>query len=228
VDEPIAERQIGKVEQRRAPRYPVVVPVEVKWEEDGKVIKEAARARDVSAHGGLLEMKIFPWAGSQLKLTNLISDEAVQARVVGARRTKEGGVCSVAVELLSPSESFWGINFQLKRAGEELARLEHLMKGGNVDPRILREFRDSVDYVRKTAWAVQEWTERQLQHHDTRTLLPLIIVERIRRSTQLSRSILADFAAHQVTRETAGIEDFHREIASLHQHMVKLFGERGG
>src|SRR5438105_14019500 len=56
------------------------------------------------------------------------------------------------------------------RTSSELVRIEQEIKSGGIDPRILEEFRDSVDYVRKTAWAVQEWQERQLQKHDPQTV----------------------------------------------------------
>jgi hypothetical protein len=95
-----------------------------------------------------------------------------------------------------------------------------------VEPSILREFRDSVDYVRKTAWAVQEWQERQLQQHDPQTVLPLLIIERIRRATQLNKAITTDLAAHGVTRETTGIDEFFRTVEGLYQRVADLFRDR--
>jgi hypothetical protein len=132
----------------------------------------------------------------------------------------------VAVELLVPNEAFWGVNFQLKKTSAELAKIERAIQSGSVEPGILREFRDAVDYVRKTAWAVQEWQERQLQQHDPQTVLPLLIIERIRRATQLNKAITTDLAAHDVTRETTGIEEFFRAVESLYQHVVDLFRDR--
>ncbi len=224
MDQRAAERSSPKKEQRRAVRFPVLVPVEAMWQEaDGRIVKEAAQAREVNPQGGLLDMKTSPSVGSQLELTNLLSGETFRARVVGARRSKEGNLSGVAVELLVPSETFWGVNFQLKKTSAELLRLERAMQSASVDPRILREFREAVDYVRKTAWAVQEWHERQLQDHDPQTLLPLLTAERLRRATQLSRTILADLAAHEVTRETQGIEEFFRAVESMHQRLLGLF-----
>jgi hypothetical protein len=108
----------------------------------------------------------------------------------------------------------------------ELVRVEQAIKSGGVEPRILREFRDAVDYVRKTAWAVQEWQERQLQKHDPQTVLPLLTAERIRRGTELSKAITADLAAYQVTRETIGIDEFFRAVESLHHRVADLFKDR--
>jgi len=168
-------------------------------------------------------MKTYPDVGSQIELTNLLSTESAQARVVAIRRSQKGAVRGVAVELLVPNETFWGLNFQLRRASAELVKLEQAIKSGGIDPRILREFRDSVDYVRKTAWAVQEWQERQLQQRNTSTVLPLLTAERIRRATQLSNAITMDLAAHEVTSETAGIEDLFRAIERVYQNLLSLF-----
>jgi hypothetical protein len=214
-------------EKRRGARFPVVVPVEAKWQDaGGKNVKETANAKEVNAQGGLLEMKFYPSVGSHLDLKNLLSGEVFRARVVGTRRSVEGHVLGVAVELLVPSETFWGVNFRLKKTSAELVRLNHAMQSGSIDPRILREFRDAVDYVRKTAWAAEEWQERQLQRRDPQTVLPLITAERIRRATQLSDAISADLAAHEVTSETVGLQDFFRAVGRVYQHLKDLFTDR--
>jgi hypothetical protein len=216
-----------QTEKRRGVRFPVVVPVEAKWQEaSGKSVKEAAQAIEVNALGGLLEMKAYPSVGSQLELTNLLSGEAFRARVIGTRRSTEGRMLGVAVELLIPSETFWGVNFRLKKTSAELVKLHHAMQSGNLDPRILREFRDAVDYVRKTAWAAEEWQERQLQQRDPHTVLPLLTAERIRRATQLSDAISDDLAAHEVSSETTGIADLFRSLGRLHQNLADLFRDR--
>jgi hypothetical protein len=168
-------------------------------------------------------MKNYPGIGRQLELTNLLSGESAEARIVALRRSKQGAVVGVAVELLLRDEAFWGVNFQLKKTTAELAKIEQAIKSGGVEPSILREFRDAVDYVRKTAWAVQERRERQLQQHDPQTVLPLLIIERIRRATQLNKAITTDLAAHEVTRETTGIDEFFRTVESLYQRVVDLF-----
>lgn len=229
MDEETAGQASPRTEQRRGTRFPVVVFVEAKWQgSGGKAEKETAQAMEVSALGGLLDMRTFPGVGSQLELTNLLTRDTAAARVVGTRRSKDGVSIRVAVELLTPSETFWGLNFQLRKTSAELVRIEQAIKSGGVDPRILEEFRDSVDYVRKTAWAVQEWQERQMRRHDTQTVLPLITTERIRRAAQMSKAILADLAAQDVTRETAGVEGFFQITESLCRGLAGLFEKREG
>jgi len=225
VEEPISPPPPPKTEQRRGSRFPVIVPVQAKWQEaTGRTVVENAQAREVNAQGGLLDMKTFPSVGSQLELTNLLSGETYRARVVAIRR-KEGRVVGVAIELLIPSETFWGVNFQLKKTSAELLQLEHSIRTGGIDQRILMDFRDAVDHVRKTAWAVQEWQERQITHHDPHTLLPLLTSERIRRAAQLGNAIVSDLTAHEVTRETPGVDRLFEAVQRMHQLLAELLRE---
>lgn len=221
-----AGQPLIRKEKRKGNRFPVVVFIEAEWQAlSGQSVKETAQGLEVSAFGGLLEMKTYPGVGRELELRNLLSGQVARARVVGARPSKEPAAPRVAVELLTPSDAFWGLNFQLRKASAELVKIEQDIKAGGVDPRILQDFRDSVDYVRKTAWAVQEWQERQLQKHDPHTLLPLITSERIRRATQLSITIATDLETHEVTRETTGMSEFFRAVERLYSRVAVLFRE---
>src|SRR5260370_8078523 len=93
-----------KTEQRRGSRFPVVVPVQAKWQETtGKTVVETAQAREVNAQGGLLDMKTFPSVGSQLELTNLLSGETYRAPLV-AIPPKERPIPGVAVQRLIPTQ----------------------------------------------------------------------------------------------------------------------------
>jgi hypothetical protein len=213
--------------KRRSRRFPFISPVEATWQEvDGKIFREAGQATEVNAQGGLLEMRTYPATATEIELTNLYSHESTQARVVGIRRNSAGRVLGVAVELLVPSDTFWGVNFQLKKACADLVKLEYDMRSGPVDPRVLREFRDAVDHVRKTGWAVQEWQERQSRHHDPDTVLPLLVAERIHRATQLCEAITEDLSARVVARQTVGINEFLRAVERLHQSLVDLFRDK--
>jgi hypothetical protein len=213
--------------KRRSRRFSFISPVEATWQEgDGKILREAGQATEVNAQGGLLEMRTYPAVGSQIELTNLVSHESSQARVVGVRRNAEGRLLGIAVELVVPSETFWGLNLQLRKACADLVKLEYDMRSGTIDQRILKEFRDAVDNVRKTAWAVQEWQERQSRRQDPHTLLPLLTAERIRRATQLCEAITKASAAHEVSRETVGIEEFFRAVEQVHQSLLDLFKDR--
>jgi hypothetical protein len=227
--QPSANQPSGTAQKRRSRRFPFISPVEATWQEaNGKILREAGQATEVNAQGGLLEMKTYPSVGTQIEITNLLSHESSYARVVGVRRNAEGRLLGVAVELLVPSDTFWGVNFQLKKACADLVKLEYDMRSGSIDERVLGEFRDAVDNVRKTAWAVQEWQERQSRQQDPQSVLPLLTAERIRRATQLCDALTAALASREVVRQTVGIEEFLRAIERVHQSLLDLFGDREG
>jgi hypothetical protein len=213
-----------KGKNRRSDRYPVVVPVKVKWSEsNGAAVIEFADAKEANMHGGLLEMKGRPSIGSVIELTNLTSAKTASARVLSLRPSKTTEALGVAVELLTASSSFWGVTFRLKMAIDDLLKLEKAIRAGGMDPRVLREFRDAVDYIRKTAWALQELQERQAQQRDTATVRSLLSGERVRRAAQLSDALSADLDSHEVTKETAGAADLVRSTEGLYQRLKNLF-----
>ncbi len=219
-----AELPVSKGKNRRSDRYPVVVPVKVQWlEPRGAAVIEFAEAEEVNMHGGLLDMKGRPAIGSVIELTSLSSTKTASARVVSLRPSKKSEVLRVAVELLTPSETFWGVTFRLKKAIDDLLKLEKAIRSGGMDPRVLREFRDAVDYVRKTAWAIQELQERQAQQRDTATVRSLLTEERVRRATQLSKALASDLDSHEVTDGTTGTADLFRAIEGLYQRLAGLF-----
>jgi hypothetical protein len=81
MDEQTAGQPSKRKEKRRGSRFPVVVFVEAKWQApSGQNVKETAQAMEVSALGGLLDMKTHPKIGSELELTNLLSGEVAQLR----------------------------------------------------------------------------------------------------------------------------------------------------
>lgn len=226
MNEALSNPANSRPEQRRSSRFPVVVPVQAKWQDaNGKTVIQTAQAREVNAHGGLLDMGTFPSVGSQLELTNLMSGETYRARVVGIRRSAENHVLGVAIDLLIPSETFWGVNFQLRKTSNELLQLEQAIRTGGIDNRILMDFRDAVDHVRKTAWAVQEWQERQIQKHDPHTVLPLLTTERIRRAAQLGEAIVSDLTTQEVNRETPGIDRLYSAVNRMQQLLADLLKE---
>jgi hypothetical protein len=210
----------GWSEHRRGKRFALYVPVHVNWQEpNGQEVTEAASVAEANAHGGVLQMSRYPAVACHMRLTNALSGQTAEARTVAIRRSEAGTIVAIAVELLSPDEGFWGLNFRLKKSSSELRELELALTSGDTDARVLKEFRDAVDYARKTAWAVQEWQERQLKSRDTSTVLPLLTSERIRRAAQLCRNIAADVESHDVAADAIGIRELLDAIAHLSERL---------
>lgn len=115
------------------------------------------------------------------------------------------------------------LSTRLHNLGAELRALEEDIKAGEVDARVLQEFRESVDQIRVTAWAVQQWTELQAQKRDAYSVLPLLTRERIRRATQLAETLNLDIDATEITFETEGIEKLFHAVEGVYYRLARLF-----
>jgi hypothetical protein len=81
------------------------------------------------------------------------------------------------------------ISKQVERATAELNQLEQLLKAGMVDKHVLTDFRESVNRVRHTGWAVQQAMEAPSSNEDVSLILT---IERVRAATQLNAQLVVD------------------------------------
>ncbi len=116
----------------------------------------------------------------------------------------------------SRPESPLSITERLEAATTELQQLEVLVKSGDLDSRVLDEFRNAVDHIRSTTWAVQKWLG--LSHEsggDPFSVLPTLAEERVRRATQISKDLALDVQATDVGVETKGIGELFQAVDDL-------------
>ena len=97
------------------------------------------------------------------------------------------------------------------------------MKSGDVDPRVLCQFRDSVDHARFTAWAVQQWIEKQAHNEDVYSVLPLLIRERMRRALQICDELALDIEASEIEAATEGLEPLYKGVERLYARLSRFF-----
>jgi len=137
-----------EIERRKSRRLPVTVPVEVSWRgPDGLALKEEATARQVNENGAFLKMSKHPEVGTRVTLANFLSAQTAEARVLAAPNTRSGVASGIVVELVVPSEVFWGIDLQINRTVVELQNLENALKAQGVDQRLVRQYRSAVDNI---------------------------------------------------------------------------------
>ena len=215
----------SKSERRRNTRYVVTVPIEASWRgPDGVAFKAQAIAKQVNANGGLLEMEHYPDVGSRITITNFLSAETAEARVLATPYSREGVSRGIIIELIIPSDSFWGVNLQVKKTSVELQKLEDSLRSEGIDPRLLNEFRDTVDYIRTAALAVQQLRERQIHGRDESEIGSVLVAERIRRTANLCLEVTTDLDAGRVTTDTKGVEELFRsleQVCDRLRHLVK-------
>jgi len=205
----------SKAERRKTFRFLVAVPIEASWRNaEGVPVLVQAVAKQVNGNGGFLEMIIYPSVGSRITLTNFLSAESAEARVLATPSSREGVSHGIVVELISPSESFWGVNLQVKKTSVELQKLEKSLQAEGIDFRLLNEFRDTVDTLRTTALAVQQLREFQLKGRDDAEIIAMLVTDRVRRATNLCHELIADLDGDR--------EESHRLVAEIVQRLADL------
>jgi hypothetical protein len=201
--------------------------MEASWRgPDGVAFKAQAVARHVNLNGGLLEMEQYPEMGTRITLTNFLSAESVEARVLATPHSREGVSRGIIVELIVPNDSFWGANFQVKKTSVELQKLEKSLLAEGIDPRLLNEFRDAVDYIRTVSLAVQQFRERQLHGRDDSDVASVIVAERIRRTAGLCLEMIADIDAARVSSDAKGLEDLYESLEQVGDRLRHLLKSR--
>jgi hypothetical protein len=200
----------SKAERRKTSRFLVAVPVEASWRNsEGVPVLIKAVAKQVNANGGFLEMTLYPSVGSRITLTNFLSAETAEARVLATPNSREGVSHGIIVELINPSESFWGVNLQVKKTSVELQKLEKSLQAEGIDFRLLNEFRDTVDTLRTTALAVQQLREIQLKGRDACEIVTMLVADRVRRATNLCHELVADIDAGNLSSETKEVDELY-------------------
>jgi hypothetical protein len=124
-----------------------------------------------------------------------------------------------------PSDSISNpsITERLEAATGELHALEELVKSGELDSRVLSEFRNAVDHIRSTTWAVQKWLGLNNESGgDPFSVLPIMSAERVKRATQIANDLSLDLQTVDVGFDTPGILDLFNAVDDLHRRLAKL------
>lgn len=208
-------------ERRKSRRFPVVVPIEVSWRAaDATAVKEEAVARQVNANGGFLKMSNYPPLGSRVTLANFLSAQTADARVLAAPDSRPGVANGIVVELIVPSESFWGVDLQVNKTIVELQNLAKALQSEDMDLALVREYREAVEYIRTTTEALQQLRKRQSGANDV-DLLSVLAKERIRRFIHLSMEVTADIDAGRLTRQSPSIAELQEKLENLQLRLPK-------
>jgi hypothetical protein len=115
------------------------------------------------------------------------------------------------------------ISARLESATAELHQLEELVKSGDLDARVLSEFRNAVDHIRSTTWAVQKWVGLSNESGgDPFSVLPIMSAERVRRATQICSDLSLDLQTVDVGIDTPGIIELFNAVDDLHRRLATL------
>ena len=212
-----------EVERRKSRRLPVTVPVEVSWRgPNGLALKEEATARQVNENGAFLKMSKYPEVGTRVTLANFLSAQTAEARVLAAPNTRSGVASGIVVELVVPSEVFWGIDLQVNKTVVELQNLENALKAQDVDVRLVREYRSAIDNILSLMETLRQHRVSTSSTSDDRETLRELAEDRVRRSNQLCMDVIADIDAGRIPDNTASVQELSETVQVLQQRFKKI------
>jgi hypothetical protein len=213
----------SSVERRKTRRFPVVVPIEVSWQGTGGTAhKEDAVARQVNANGGFLKMSVYPDLGNRVMLTNFLSAQMAEARVIAAPHAREGVSNGVIVELVVPNENFWGAELQTKKTIVELENLEKALQCEDMDLPMVKEYRESVESIRKAADTLGQLREYRFREDGDNELFAALAADRTRRAIALCVDVAADLDAARLKEENSDLNELSQAVDQLAERLERF------
>ena len=116
------------------------------------------------------------------------------------------------------------ITERLKHATEELRDIQDQLVTGRVDPRILTDFRDAVNRVRTTAWAVQHSLCSEEPDTQGLSVLALLASERVRIAYQMCRIIAADLSNNGMSHGSGKLVQLYLAAGDLTRQLEHILG----
>jgi hypothetical protein len=118
------------------------------------------------------------------------------------------------------------ISVRLQDVTDELWQIQDLLaRQQEVDPRILTDFRDAVNRVRNTAWAMEQYINSKTTETDPNSLLTLLAGERVRIAYQLARLVQGDLANPEVRFQKGQLLELRDVTQELSQHLGEVIGD---
>lgn len=115
------------------------------------------------------------------------------------------------------------VSDHLQIATTELREVVRQIECEEIDSRVLRDFRNAVEHVSRTAEAVQQWFELKEKGNDPYSVLPTLARERVRRTALLARDLNLDLDTMEVRIETAGLDVLYHSVEGLNKRLANIF-----
>ena len=140
------------------------------------------------------------------------------------------GLIGVAMRSNVTSESTSrasGAQSPLAQAIMELQRLHEILLAGDLEPRVLTDFRDALNRVRTAAWAAQQYVLRKETEQDSGSVLSLLVGERVRVTYQLCQAISDDLKRTDIDFQAGSLVQLHEATKALTEQLEGVINKRG-
>ncbi len=119
------------------------------------------------------------------------------------------------------------ISVRLEKVTDELRKIQELLTSeAEVDGSILTDFRDAVNRVRNTAWAVEQFANSKLTETDPTTVLSVLAGERIRVANQICKLIEGDLANTEIQFQKGQLLQLREIAKALEQKLDETIDNR--
>jgi len=136
-------------------------------------------------------------------------------------------VVATRSNVTSESTSGSGAQSPLEQAIVELQRLHEILLAGDLDPRVLTDFRDALNRVRTAAWAAQQYVMRKETEQDSGSVLSLLAGERVRVTYQLCQAISDDLKRTDIDFQAGSLVQLHEATKALTEQLNGVINKRG-
>ncbi|MGO9305762.1 MAG: hypothetical protein ACLP3R_19035 [Candidatus Korobacteraceae bacterium] len=118
------------------------------------------------------------------------------------------------------------ISTALRNVTHEIRQAQVLLTSEkDIDPRVLTDFRDAVNRVRNTAWAVAQYANSKEGEADPRAFLSLLAGERIRVAYQLCRLVQADMENSEMKFQKGQLLRLRDATSELTRQLGEVVGD---
>ena len=115
----------------------------------------------------------------------------------------------------------------LEQAIVELQRLHEILLAGDLEPRVLADFRDALNRVRTAAWAAQQYVASKETEQDSGSVLSLLVGERVRVTYQLCQAISDDLKRTDIDFQAGSLIQLHEVAKALTEQLKSVIDKRG-
>ncbi len=126
----------------------------------------------------------------------------------------------------SSSDRNPSVSVRLQNVTNELREIQDLLtQDDDVDVRILTDFRDAVNRVRNTAWAVEQYANSKSANTDPQTVISVLAGERVRIAYQLCKLIQSDLSNTDIQFQKGQLLQFRDVTQALESQLEKSVGD---
>jgi hypothetical protein len=131
------------------------------------------------------------------------------------------------VNVTSESTAGSDASSTLEQAIVELQRLHEILLAGDLEPRVLADFRDALNRVRTAAWAAQQYMSCKETEQDSGSVLSFLVGARIRATYQLCQAISDDLKRTDIDFQSGSLVQLYEVITALTEQLSGVISKRG-